>query len=66
MNVCSADHVFGLARLRAIVEFVPPRRAPTVPVTVRVAFVAPNVVVATVLTSPVEPTYAAPCERDER
>ncbi len=47
--------MFGLLRLRAIVEFVPPSSDPSVPVTVRVELVAPNVVVATVCVRPAEP-----------
>lgn len=53
-NVCSAVHEFELPRLREIVEFEPPSRAPSVPETDRVALVDSDVV-ATVFSVPLPP-----------
>ena len=63
-NVCSAVHELGLARLRDIVELLPPSNAPSVPDTDSDELVASDDV-ATVLTNPVEPTYVAPCDSDD-
>lgn len=59
-NDCSAVHELALPRFREIVEFVPPSRAPSVPVTDRDPLVASDDV-ATVCSEPVPPTvYVTP------
>ena len=61
-NVCSAVHELALPRFRDRVEFVPPSRAPSVPVTDRDPLVASDVV-ATVCSEPVPPTvYVTPLD----
>lgn len=59
-NDCRAVHELALARFRERVEFEPPSRAPSVPVTDSEPLVA-SVVVATVCSEPLPPTvYVTP------
>jgi hypothetical protein len=54
VNVCRADHVFGLVRFREIDEADPPSNAPSVPVTDSDDPVVSDDV-ATVLSVPLDP-----------
>ena len=62
MNVCRAVHVLALAVFREIVPFVPPSRAPSVPVSESDEPILSDDV-ATVFSVPLDPAvYATPLD----